>query len=135
MFALIEIRSGWIIKASRMKIGVIDLKMVVSTTGSGKRVRSQGHEREKEIANPNLLRITGGTVSGMKIDSPNVYLRPMMAKVGHVLYKEYFISFVTHLGARGALQLSQSLSSFSYKFYQSFRFLFWFRICRIGGTQ
>ncbi len=57
------------------------LKMVVSTTGSGKRVRPQGYDREKGIANPNLLRITGGKARGLKLDSPNVYLRPMMAKV------------------------------------------------------
>lgn len=42
---------------------------------------SQGKPREKEIINPNKLRILGGVAKGKKIDSPDVYLRPMMAKV------------------------------------------------------
>ncbi len=34
-----------------------------------------------DIVNPNRLKIMGGTMRGRKIDSPDVYLRPMMAKV------------------------------------------------------
>ena len=48
--------------------------------GGGK-IISQGKPREKEIINPNKLRILGGVAKGKKIDSPDVYLRPMMAKV------------------------------------------------------
>ena len=40
-----------------------------------------GKERSRELINPNRLRIMGGTAKGKKIDSPDVYLRPMMAKV------------------------------------------------------
>jgi hypothetical protein len=41
----------------------------------------QGKERESEIMNPNKLRIVAGTAKGKKLESPKVYLRPMMAKV------------------------------------------------------
>ena len=49
--------------------------------GKGKRIMNQGSAREREIINPNRLRILGGTAKGKKIDSPEVYLRPMMGKV------------------------------------------------------
>jgi 16S rRNA (guanine966-N2)-methyltransferase len=54
----------------------------------------QGKERvSKSLKNPNLLRITGGTARGTRIDCPNVYLRPMMSQVRNSLF-----SFLTHLG-------------------------------------
>jgi len=46
----------------------------------------QGSPREREIINPNRLRIIAGSAKGKKIDSPNVYLRPMMAKVREALF-------------------------------------------------
>lgn len=68
---------------------------VKSSGGSGgKRVMPQGQTREREISNPNRLRIIAGTAKGKKIDSPNVYLRPMMAKVREALF-----STLGHLGA------------------------------------
>lgn len=51
-----------------------------------KQIQSQGQERVKELINPNRLRIIGGTAKGKKIDSPDVYLRPMMAKVREALF-------------------------------------------------
>lgn len=59
----------------------------------GKRIRKQGVSREREINNPNRLRILGGTAKGKKIDSPDVYLRPMMAKVREALF-----STLNHMG-------------------------------------
>jgi hypothetical protein len=58
-------------------------KSIYKTSGGSglKKVMPQGQERRQEIVNPNRLRITGGTARGKKIDSPDVYLRPMMAKV------------------------------------------------------
>jgi 16S rRNA (guanine966-N2)-methyltransferase len=54
----------------------------------------QGKERaSKSLKNPNLLRVTGGTARGTRIDCPNVYLRPMMSQVRNSLF-----SFLTHLG-------------------------------------
>ena len=54
---------------------------------------NQGKARVREIVNPNRLRITGGTARGKKIDSPDVYLRPMMAKV-----REAVFSTLNYLG-------------------------------------
>lgn len=49
---------------------------------SSVRVMDQGKPSSRpEIANANRLKIVGGTAKGRKIDSPDVYLRPMMAKV------------------------------------------------------
>ena len=59
----------------------------------GKRIRKQGISREREINNPNRLRILGGIAKGKKIDSPDVYLRPMMAKVREALF-----STLNHMG-------------------------------------
>ena len=54
----------------------------VQSGGSGpKRISSQGQPRAVQLLNPNRLKIVGGTAKGKKIDSPDVYLRPMMAKV------------------------------------------------------
>lgn len=47
----------------------------------GKRIIPQGKPRLKELPNPNRLKIIGGKAKGLRIDSPDVYLRPMMAKV------------------------------------------------------
>lgn len=44
-------------------------------------MKKQGQQLESEKFNPNNLRIVGGLKKGMKIDSPEVYLRPMMSKV------------------------------------------------------
>ena len=57
---------------------------------------SQGKPREKEIINPNKLRILGGVAKGKKIDSPDVYLRPMMAKVCILKYL-YSVDLEKHL--------------------------------------
>lgn len=59
-------------------------KVVVSGGGNKKRIIPQGKPREQELANPNKLRVISGRAKGMKIESPDVYLRPMMAKVSCV---------------------------------------------------
>jgi hypothetical protein len=64
-----------LLKPSRMARRLLMVK-------PGKQVRPQGLPRAKELDNPNRLKITGGSIKGLKIDSPEVYLRPMMAKVG-----------------------------------------------------
>lgn len=62
------------------------------TSASGKRILPQGQPRVQEIANPNRLKIIAGSAKGRKIDSPDVYLRPMMAKVREALF-----STLTHM--------------------------------------
>jgi hypothetical protein len=47
----------------------------------GKEINRQGVKRKQDLINPNRLKITGGVARGVKIDSPDVYLRPMMSKV------------------------------------------------------
>eukprot|EP01038_Epipyxis_sp_PR26KG_P006232 gene6232-8587_t len=70
-------------------------KPVIKSGGSGssKRVLNQGVKRVEEIINPNRLRIIGGVAKGKKINSPDVYLRPMMAKV-----REAIFSTLDHIG-------------------------------------
>lgn len=53
---------------------------------SVKKVRPQGEARDREIANPNRLKIIGGMAKGTKLQSPDVYLRPMMSKVREALF-------------------------------------------------
>ncbi len=58
-----------------------------ATTSPGKKaIHPQGATREKQFTNPNRLRIIAGTAKGTKIDSPDVYVRPMMAKVCVTLF-------------------------------------------------
>lgn len=66
--------------------------IMASGGSSGKRIMNQGSAREGEIINPNRLRILGGAAKGKKIESPEVYLRPMMGKVREALY-----STLTHM--------------------------------------
>jgi len=55
--------------------------------GSGvKKIMNQGLAREQGINNPNKLRIIAGKAKGKKIESPDMYLRPMMAKVREALF-------------------------------------------------
>jgi 16S rRNA (guanine(966)-N(2))-methyltransferase RsmD len=62
--------------------------------GSGtKKIMNQGLAREQGINNPNKLRIIAGTAKGKKIESPDMYLRPMMAKVREALF-----STLNHMG-------------------------------------
>jgi len=50
------------------------------------RLRPQGKAREAGLNNPSLLKIFGGTARGRRLDSPQVYLRPMMGKVREAVY-------------------------------------------------
>jgi len=50
------------------------------------KLRPQGKAREAGLNNPSLLKISGGTARGKRLDSPDVYLRPMMGKVREAIY-------------------------------------------------
>lgn len=53
-------------------------------------LRPQGQTRDSErYNNPSSLRILGGSVRGRKLESPNVYLRPMMGKVKEAVYSTF----------------------------------------------
>lgn len=51
-------------------------------SGRAKRVRPQGEDREVAINNAARLKVAGGVVKGRRLESPDVFLRPMMGKVG-----------------------------------------------------
>ena len=50
------------------------------------RLRPQGQARTAGLNNPSNLKIFGGTARGRRLDSPSVYLRPMMGKVREAVY-------------------------------------------------
>ncbi|CAM9529237.1 unnamed protein product, partial [Phaeothamnion confervicola] len=54
--------------------------------GGAGTVRPQGQERAVGINNPAKLRVLGGTARGRRLESPDVFLRPMMGKVREALY-------------------------------------------------
>lgn len=67
----------------------------VQSGGSGpKRISSQGQPRAIQLLNPNRLKIVGGSAKGKKIDSPDVYLRPMMAKVAGLKKPDFIENFI-----------------------------------------
>jgi len=53
---------------------------------SNPRLRLQGKAREAGLNNPSNIKIIGGSARGRRLDSPQVYLRPMMAKVKEALF-------------------------------------------------
>lgn len=53
------------------------------------RLRPQGKAREAGLNNPSMLKILGGVARGRRLDSPNVYLRPMMGKVREAVYSTF----------------------------------------------
>uniref|UniRef100_A0A7S2EE12 Uncharacterized protein n=1 Tax=Trieres chinensis TaxID=1514140 RepID=A0A7S2EE12_TRICV len=56
---------------------------------AGSALRPQGRERDVGLNNPSNLRILGGTARGRKLDSPEVYLRPMMGKVREAVFSTF----------------------------------------------
>jgi len=59
---------------------------------SGPTLRPQGKARDSGMNNPSNLRIIGGSARGRRLDSPDVFLRPMMGKVREAVYS-CFTSF------------------------------------------
>lgn len=69
--------------------------MAIRNTAGGSanpKLRPQGKAREAGLNNPSNLKIFGGTARGRRLDSPSVYLRPMMGKVREAVYST-LISF------------------------------------------
>eukprot|EP00903_Cladosiphon_okamuranus_P017960 g16524.t1 len=58
----------------------------VGGTGRPGKVRPQGQEREVSINNAARLKVAGGIAKGRRLESPDVFLRPMMAKVKEALF-------------------------------------------------
>ena len=77
------------IRAKRPPLGHVVPKAVRAKKGGSSAnpcLRPQGKAREAGLNNPSMLKIIGGTARGRRLDSPNVYLRPMMGKVREALY-------------------------------------------------
>ncbi|CAM9642113.1 unnamed protein product [Scytosiphon promiscuus] len=58
----------------------------VGGTGRAGKVRPQGEQREVSINNAARLKVAGGIAKGRRLESPDVFLRPMMAKVKEALF-------------------------------------------------
>lgn len=83
------------VQAKRPPLGHI-IPEDTRTKGSGgstnPKLRPQGKARDAGLNNPSNLKILGGTARGRRLDSPSVYLRPMMGKVREAVYST-LISF------------------------------------------
>ncbi|KAL7542651.1 hypothetical protein ACHAXR_011956 [Thalassiosira sp. AJA248-18] len=76
-------------------------------------LRPQGQSRDTQrYNNPSNLRILGGLVRGRKLESPNVYLRPMMGKVKEAVYST-FTSFGMYDDVGGMSCKTRHLDIFS----------------------
>ena len=84
-------------------MNLLPIKYILAGGSSSPKLRPQGKARAAGLNNPSNLKILGGTARGRRLDSPEVYLRPMMGKVREVctvvmlevcfdffLQKEYF---------------------------------------------
>jgi 16S rRNA (guanine(966)-N(2))-methyltransferase RsmD len=81
------------VEARRPPLGHVVPATLKQEGGSANpRLRPQGKAREAGLNNPSLLKIFGGTARGKRLDSPSVYLRPMMGKVREAVYST-LISF------------------------------------------
>lgn len=94
------------VQAKRPPLGHIvpeDTKIPGAGGSSNPRLRPQGKAREMGMNNPSMLRIAGGSARGKRLDSPNVYLRPMMGKVREAVYSTltsfglYDVEYTRHL--------------------------------------
>lgn len=86
--------------AEGVPVEAVKARRPIVSGGSGKkRILEQGKERVVELINPNKLRIVGGVAKGKKINSPEVYLRPMMSKVREALFSTLeFMEVFTTIG-------------------------------------
>jgi 16S rRNA (guanine966-N2)-methyltransferase len=79
------------VTAKRPQLGhVVPKRFRTATTAGGSsapQLRAQGKERSPN--SPGNLRIAGGTARGRKLDSPDVFLRPMMGKVKEAVFSTF----------------------------------------------
>lgn len=78
--------AGVNVKGPRLPPPKREGKIISGRSGTTGRILNQGKARVQELQNPNRLRIIAGTAKGKKLSSPEVYLRPMMAKVREALF-------------------------------------------------
>lgn len=78
------------IQAKRPFLGhVVPDKSKRKGGSSGPKLQAQGKARADGLNNPSNLKILGGIAKGRKLESPDVYLRPMMGKVKEAVYSTF----------------------------------------------
>lgn len=78
------------LKVQRPQLGHVVPKQHRTKGGSDNpRLRPQGKAREAGLNNPGMLQISAGSAKGRRLDSPDVYLRPMMGKVREAVYSTF----------------------------------------------
>lgn len=78
------------ISARRPELGHVVPAVYKQKGGSqNPRLRPQGKAREAGLNNPSMLRISAGSAKGRRLDSPSVYLRPMMGKVKEAVFSTF----------------------------------------------
>ena len=63
--------------------------IIIGGGSANPKLRPQGKAREAGLNNPSMLKILGGVAKGRRLDSPEVYLRPMMGKVKEAVYSTF----------------------------------------------
>lgn len=99
------------VQAKRPPLGhVVPTYMRTKGTGgsANPKLRPQGKARDAGLNNPSRLKILGGVGKGRRLDSPQVYLRPMMGKVKEAVYSTF-----TSLGLYQPGKLTRHLDIFS----------------------
>ena len=80
------------VEAKRPALGHI-VPRAVRVKGSGgsanPKLRPQGKARDEGLNNPSMLKILAGSAKGRRLDSPQVYLRPMMGKVKEAVFSTF----------------------------------------------
>ena len=75
------------LKVQRPALGHVVPQQFRTQGGSANpRLRPQGKARAAGLNNPSMLQISAGSAKGRRLDSPDVYLRPMMGKVREAVY-------------------------------------------------
>ena len=78
------------VKVQRPQLGHVVPQQYRTKGGSqNPRLRPQGKAREAGLNNPSMLQISAGSAKGRRLDSPDVYLRPMMGKVREAVYSTF----------------------------------------------
>ena len=99
------------VEARRPALGHIvpkDIRRAQRGGTSNPRLRPQGKAREAGLNNPSNLKILGGSAKGKRLDSPDVFLRPMMGKV-----REAVFSSLTSFGLYNPETVTRHLDVFS----------------------
>ena len=80
------------VRAPRPSMGHVVPRVAREAAKGGSKnptLRPQGKARDFGMNNPSNLKILGGTARGRRLDSPEVYLRPMMGKVREAVFSTF----------------------------------------------